>query len=112
MNPFSHKDKRVVFTNVIVIILLSIVLVTLVNLTGKINKEGFQCINDPLGYGAGKLKQINNAEFSCTCGLAKPNSPILFFNSESKSLTYPDVGAASSILTDFNLSELFTSEDI
>ena len=44
----------------------------------KLQKES--CIQDPLIYGARKLSEANNAEFSCTCYLAVEISPIITFN--------------------------------
>ena len=105
MNPLTPKDKRVVITNLIVVTLLGIVLLVLLNLAITVKEESFQCINDPLGYGAIKLKERNKAEFSCTCSLAKPNSPILFFDSESKSIIYPKVQQSTEDFH-FNFSEI------
>ena len=48
-----------------------------------------ECLGDPLLYGAGKLSKANNAEFSCTCGLNKPNSPIIIFDSKNMSVEFP-----------------------
>jgi len=109
MNPLTSKDKRVVITNIIVIILLAGVLITLLNLTGEVKRESFQCMGDPLGYGAQKLSEVNGAELSCTCTLAKPNSPILFFDSTSKDILYPEVRQSTNDFI-FNLSEIVVAE--
>ncbi len=109
MNPLNPKDKRILVTNLIVIALLAVVLLVLLNLTITVQEESFQCINDPLGYGALKLTEANNAEFSCTCTLAKPGSPIIYFDSKDKSISYPNVQHSIEDY-DFNFSLLLPSE--
>ena len=57
------------------------------------NRAIDECLGDPLLYGAEKLSKLNNAEFSCSCSLNKPNSPLIFFDSKNMSVEYPnDVG--------------------
>lgn len=53
------------------------------------NRAIDECLGDPLLYGAGKLSKLNNAEFSCSCSLNKPNSPLIFFDSKNMSVEYP-----------------------
>lgn len=92
MEKLNPRDKRVVVTNLLVAVLLIAVLGILLNLVKNVDEESFQCIQDPLGYGATKIKEKNNAEFACTCSLDKVGSPIIFFDSKHKELIYPDVG--------------------
>jgi len=63
------------------IILFLIVLGMLLYVSVLLLKEGYQCMQNPLVFGAGKLKESNNAEFMCTCTLGKPNSPTITFDS-------------------------------
>lgn len=102
-----RKNKKLIVSNFIVIILLGLVMLMLLNLTITVKEESFLCLNDPLGYGAGKLSEANDADFSCTCGLNKPNSPIIYFDQEGKDIIYPEVDQSSKgYHLDFNFSDL------
>lgn len=71
----------------IIVLILNIILIGIIAffMQGAVNK----CLGDPLLYGAEKLSKLNNAEFSCSCSLNKPNSPLIFFDSKNMSVEYP-----------------------
>lgn len=106
-DPGIQKTKKLIISNFVVIMLLGIVMLILLNLTFTVQEESFMCMSDPLGYGAKKLSEVNNAEFSCTCGLNTASSPIIFFNQYGKEITYPTVAQYSDDYTlNFNFSDL------
>ena len=66
-----------------------------------------ECLKDPLLYGAEKLSKSNNAEFSCSCSLDKPNSPLIFFDSKNMSVQYPNsLSGSGNFKFDFNNLEI------
>lgn len=112
MEKLNKRDKRILVSNFVVVVLLGIVLMVLLNLTITVDEEGFSCLNDPLGYGAEKLTERNDAEFSCICHLAKENSPTIYFDSQGKNIQYPKSSSSNLIsFEDFNLSEIVVVQE-
>jgi len=77
-------------TNKILIIVL-VVNILLIGVIAYFMQQAInECLGNPLLYGAEKFSKSNNAEFSCSCSLAVPNSPLIFFDSEFMSVEYPN----------------------
>jgi len=95
MNKYLLLDYFLIFLFLIVIFLLFYDL-------RKHTDEKSICVKNPLIYGASQLKEKNNAEFSCTCFLDKPNSPIIYFNSKRMNVEFPKTEKAE---LDINVSE-------
>lgn len=64
------------------ILVINFILIFIVFYQLKMEKDN--CIDDPLIYGAKKLTEVNDAEFSCTCTLISESplfiSPIITFD--------------------------------
>lgn len=102
MNP------KIINYLLIVLLVINLILILIVSL--QVKKAQEECLKDPLVYGARKIKESNNAEFSCSCGLAIPNSPIITFNSERFNVESPKTEDSYSAWKEFNLSQ-FTPND-
>ena len=70
-----------------VLLVVAIVLVVLANLF--LMKEGNECLDNPLIYGAEKYSKANSANFKCQCSLDVPNSPLVRFDSEGLEVEDP-----------------------
>ena len=68
-----------------------VVLIIMVFVALQIKKDHAECLSSPLIYGAQKLEKANGAMFSCRCGLAKPNSPSIIFDSRSSKLEVENI---------------------
>lgn len=79
--------------------LFLILISSLVYIAVVLKSDGYACLNNPLVYGAVKLKEVNTAEFSCECNLNKPSSPVISFNSSG--LFIRNTESRSSIIINF-----------
>ena len=75
-------------TNKILIVVLIVNILLIGVLAYFMQKAVNECLGDPLVFGAKKLTKSNDAEFSCSCSLDKPNSPFIFFNSKNFTVEY------------------------
>jgi len=72
------KDKTfdwIIFVSLLLCIIL--LFICMIQIKGR---QG-DCVRNPMVYGARKLSELNDAEFSCTCSIAKIGSPIIKINS-------------------------------
>ena len=70
----------------LILVVIIIFLGFIVKFTLDFDAKNLECVEDPLIFGAKKLAHVNSAKFSCTCGLDKPLSPLIYFDSDSESL--------------------------
>ncbi len=72
--------KNNTFSSNIMLILVILALGLMIYIATIARSDGGQCQLSPLTYGAEKATEANGAEFSCTCSLQEPNSPIIIFD--------------------------------
>lgn len=83
MNKYLLLDCLLIFVFIIAIGLL------FYDLTSHSDAKS-ECTMNPLIYGAKEISERNRANFSCTCMLDKPNSPLVFFDSFGMNVDYPN----------------------
>ena len=83
-------NKKKLTIEIIILVVFVGNLLLLYYIFQDISDDSYQCIQDPLVFGAKVMKKLNNAEFSCTCSLAQPNSPLIHFNSQDLNVEFPN----------------------
>ena len=75
------KSTMYIISGILIISLVILLLVTF----WEMRSEGTTCLVNPLAYGMKQVEKANGADFTCTCSLSKPNSPILLLNNKGLS---------------------------
>lgn len=66
---------------IIIFLCLIVIIIQIINL----NKNGFECLNDPLTFGANELQKLNTEEIKCQCSSGTPGE-ILYFDARNKTI--------------------------
>ena len=91
-----------------IMLLLLGVLIILIIIFGLVantlRKDNLECFHNPLVYGAKYYTDQNGYEFSCTCSLARPNSPIVKFDSHNLTVINQNIPLNSFTSEKFKMS--------
>jgi len=68
------------YWNILIFSLFLITTILVIVATYQLRIQKDTCLRDPLIYGAKRLSEVNDAEFSCTCYLDVPISPMVMFD--------------------------------
>lgn len=79
------KRKKLSKWDMAIIVLLLVISTMAFLLYLKTN----ECMTHPLVYGAQQYTELNSAEFSCTCLLDVPNSPVIKVNPREMTVENP-----------------------
>jgi len=101
------KNKTI---NIILILILVINFALIFVVYTQIRNTKREFLDNPLIYGAKKLREVNGVEVLCQCNLMKKNSATLYFNSEEMRLEYP-YDTDDFYLPELNMPKIIITDD-